>query len=192
MLISRTITPENQLRSGFTVLELLAVMALILILGAVAIPTLDALYGDVPQKAAADKLREMFAEARSRAIEDGRVYRLGIKLDQGDYRIAPDNEMYWLGGDEGASDDTGVPPLIREGVLEKGITFSVSGMNSAETEWFPVVLFNPDGSCSDDREIMLMAKKAAPVVLQIRALTGVIQVVDTRQQLQQSGTGAIP
>src|SRR5829696_2345444 len=54
-------------RPGVTLIEVLLVMALILALGAIAYPTLSAMYGDVRVKAAADDVRAALTEARAQA-----------------------------------------------------------------------------------------------------------------------------
>ena len=66
-------------RPGFTLIEVLLVMAIILIMAAVAFPTLSAMWGDVRAKAAADQVRAAWTEARARAIEDNRAYRFAVE-----------------------------------------------------------------------------------------------------------------
>src|SRR4051794_11573982 len=84
-------------RHGFTLLELLLVMALIVVLGAMAFPPIEAMYADARLVAAADQIRARWADARNQAIDEGRAYRFAIQPD-GHFRIAPDSGRYWPNG----------------------------------------------------------------------------------------------
>ncbi len=164
-------------RRGFTLLEVTIVLMIIVILGAMAWPSIDAMYADVRLSAAADQLRARWAEARTQAIEEGRPYRFGIQADGGQYRIAPDNDFLSEGGTAGDSD---TPPLVVEESLPKGINFADSGIaqNSDSAgdnsgPWQSIVKFLPDGTASADVEIVFQAEGSArPLQLKLRGLTG--------------------
>src|SRR5947209_15428910 len=85
-------------RSGFTLLEVLCVMAILIILLSLAYPSIEGMYGSVRQTAAADKIRSVFAETRARAIEDGQGYRFAVMPGRDRFRVAPDKSEYWDGG----------------------------------------------------------------------------------------------
>src|SRR4051794_15075176 len=112
-------------RHGFTLLEVLLVVAVIVILGAMAYPSIEAMYGDVRLSAAADQVRARWADARTKAIEDGRPYRFATQPD-GQFRIAPDAPEFWSGGGGTPADasDADTPPLVLEDSLPKGVSFS--------------------------------------------------------------------
>jgi len=186
------------MRRGFTLLEVALVLAVILVLAAIAVPSLESMYGDVKLTAATDMIRARWADARARAIEEGRSYRFAIMPGQGNFRVAPDTADYWSGGSGGGGDTT--QGLVIEEELDEGITFAdstpaSSGMNSAPPNsdmavalqsqaqnagtgggdsggWVRVVTFLPDGTTHDDVTITLNASNARPVQLQLRALTG--------------------
>src|SRR5262249_59550742 len=97
-------------RTGFTILELLLVLAILVMLATMAFPAIENMYDDMKVQAAADHLRGRLAQARSQAINDGRAYRIGVKPDTGDFRLAPDSPEFW--GDSAAptqSDDETYP-----------------------------------------------------------------------------------
>src|SRR5436305_9227217 len=106
-------------RTGFTILELLLVLAILVMLAAMAYPAIESMYDDMKVEAAADHLRGRLAQARSQAINDGRAYRIGVKPDSGDYRLAPDSPEFW-GADSAptqSDDDTLPAPLVDQGTL---------------------------------------------------------------------------
>lgn len=189
------------MRRAFTLLEVALVLAIILVLAAVTVPSLETMYGDVKLTAATDLIRARWADARTQAIEEGRAYRFAIMAGQGNFRIAPDLGDYWNGGGGGGDATQG---LVVEDELPEGITFSdsasagsgtVANANPAGSDmavalqtqaqnagasgadsggWVRVATFLPDGSTHDDVTITLTAPNARPVRLQLRALTGTV------------------
>jgi prepilin-type N-terminal cleavage/methylation domain-containing protein len=169
-------------RPAFTLLEVLLVLAILVILGATAYPTLNGMYGDVKVKAAADQVRGAWVEARAQAIEDGRAYAFGVQKDTGKFRIAPASsfvEVANLGEDS-------APPFVSEGELKSGITFDLNGKDDlrADGEWAIVAEFQPDGTCLKDVEIALSDsdKDITPLVVRVRAMTGAVTVFRQPQQ----------
>src|SRR5581483_8551961 len=147
-------------RRGFTLVEVLLVVAVIVILGAMAYPSIEAMYGDVRLSAAADQIRGRWADARTQAIQEGRAYRFAVQQD-GQYRIAPDAAEFWTGGGGtvaggDADTDSDTPPLVVEESLPKGIVFGDETNNADGTDsgpWTTIVRFLPTGAASADRTI---------------------------------------
>jgi len=171
-------------RPGLTLLEVLLVVAIIVALGAVAYPTLDAMYGDVRVKAAADQVRGACTEARARAIEDVRGYRLSVQPGSGKYRVAPHASEFWDGsGSEGMGEEVSVPAFILEEELTKPIVFKIDGDFPTEGEWTTIAIFNPDGTCSADVEITLKEDDdSSPLIVRIRSMTGAVSVRKKRSE----------
>src|SRR5437588_5623421 len=65
-------------RPAFTLFELVLVMAILVMLAAVATPTLDSLYGTFRVTAAADSIRAAWADARTHAMNEGCAYRFSV------------------------------------------------------------------------------------------------------------------
>jgi type II secretion system protein H len=167
-------------RRGFTLLEVLLVVAVMVIMAAMAYPSIEAMYGDVRLSAAGDQIRGRWADARAKAIEEGRPYRFATQPD-GQYKIAPDTSEFWSGsGDttETDSNDTDSPSLVVEESLPQGIKFSDESSNSSESTdsgpWQTALKFLPDGTASDDKTITLSADGYRSVQLRVRALTGAV------------------
>ena len=70
------------MRRAFTLMEVALVLALILVLAAITVPSLESMYGDVKLTAATDLIRARWADARTQAIEEGRAYRFAIMPGQ--------------------------------------------------------------------------------------------------------------
>jgi prepilin-type N-terminal cleavage/methylation domain-containing protein len=177
------------LRQGYTLFEVVLVLALLVLLAAITYPSLDAMYGDSKVTAAGDMVRGAWAEAQARAMDEGRAYRFAVLPNQGNYRVAPDSADFWSGnGSSSRAPDATVRPLILEDKLPKPVLFTTAnGPSNAVPEvdspaaadsgaWMPVVTFLPDGTARDDATITLVARGCRPVVLRIRGLTGVITV----------------
>lgn len=165
-----------------TLIEVLLVMAIIIALAAIALPTMSAMYGDIQVKAAADEVRSMWTDCRTYAIEEGRGYRFAVKADSGKYRLAPDSAEFWGGASmETAygSEDANVPAHVHEAELTQGIVFQVpEGFGEAtEDGWTTIATFLPNGTANEDREITLRDDNdSRPVIVSLRAMTGAISV----------------
>src|SRR5262249_50492377 len=92
-------------------------------IAALAFPTLQSLQGGYKARAASDTVRAAWANARVRAMEDGRPYRFAVVRGRGNYRIAPDEDAFWSGNDmpDNEEDDG----MVLEGSLPDPIHFSL-------------------------------------------------------------------
>jgi prepilin-type N-terminal cleavage/methylation domain-containing protein len=177
-------------RPGFTLLELILVIAVITMVFAVCYPSIDAMYGSYKVTAATDSIRRAMLLARAHAIEEGRPYRFAVVMEGSHYRVAPDQPTYWQGG--APSDE---PALVLADTLPKGVRFHLgqgapdpaqapaeradAHSNAADVSsdaWTPLVTFAPDGTASQDLSIVLQVRGARPVGLTLRALTGNLSV----------------
>jgi prepilin-type N-terminal cleavage/methylation domain-containing protein len=162
-------------RRGVTLLELLLVLVIIAMLAMLALPSMETMYGDVRVQSAADNLRGRLAQARTRAIDDNRPYRIGVKVGTGQYRLAPDSPEFWGDGNAptDSTDDTYPAPLIVDDALPNDIVFSLDGSQRAESGgWSTLVSFLPTGACTNDCTIRLDRDDARPIEISVRALTG--------------------
>lgn len=171
-------------RFGFTLVELLAVLALLVILGAIAGPSLVGLSGNSKQKAAADKVRGRMADARGRAMSDGTAYRLAIHADGTKIRVAPDGPEFGEAAHAPAADGT-PPPLVAEDALDAA-TAGVSHDSSDEApmgsaNWVTVATYLPDGTCREATATVKVNQTGfPPMLVHLRGLTGVTKVETPR------------
>lgn len=180
------------LRPAYTLFELVLVLAVIVVLGAIAYPAFDTMYGGYRLTAAVDQVRAHWASAQAAAMDQGRAYRFAVLDGKGNFRIAPDSSDYWLGGDIAhPADAESGPPLMLEDALPKGVRFSDPDDAHAMTNdftndtiapagsidpshWSTVAIFLPDGTAHEDVEIAFQTKGARPLLLKLRGLTGIV------------------
>jgi prepilin-type N-terminal cleavage/methylation domain-containing protein len=166
-------------RRAFTLLEVILVLALLVILGALAYPSVEGAYAGIRLRAGADALRAALAGARSHAMDECRPYRFCVIPGTGKYRVAPDSSAYWGGGDPPTPDDPNNPPLVLEASLPKDIAFTMDEGAPSGGEaggYMPVVTFLPEGEASDDRQFTLRLPGAKPIIVRLRALTGLVTI----------------
>jgi prepilin-type N-terminal cleavage/methylation domain-containing protein len=186
----------TRLRSGFTLFELILVLALLVILGALAYPSLDEMYGDNRLTAAADMVRAAWASARSHALDEGQAYRFAILPGEGNFRVAPDTSQFWGGNSSdnantqnSASTDSD-SSFVFEDTLPKGVRFALpdslqsgSGPDGNSSvpigsvdsgSWHNLATFLPDGTAMQDVEIAFQRSGSRPVILKLKGVTGII------------------
>jgi prepilin-type N-terminal cleavage/methylation domain-containing protein len=179
-MISRVST-----RRGFTLFEVVLVLAILIVLGALVVPSVNGMAASYQVTAASDMIRGGWASARSRAMDEGRPYRFAVTWGKGDYRIAPDSPEYWAGGGgttdpNSSADGTGEPALIVEDTLPKPVVFENADASAPQGTdagaWSTLAVFLPDGTARADAWVVLQAKGTRPLRLYLRGLTGTVTV----------------
>jgi prepilin-type N-terminal cleavage/methylation domain-containing protein len=176
-------------RTGFTLFELVLVLAILVIFSALAYPSVNAFYSSHQMRRAADMVRTSWAEARAHAIDEARPYRFAIVPNKGNYRIAPHAPEYWSSDPPPAPADPANPPLVLSDALPKGLRFSTAdaaGPNAGPSSlpaaqvpmdaWSTKVIFLADGTAKSDVEIAFGAKGTRELNLRLRGLTGAVTV----------------
>jgi prepilin-type N-terminal cleavage/methylation domain-containing protein len=175
-------------RSGYTLLEVLIVCAILAILATLTYPSLRGMYPYYKLQGGADAVRAAWAHARARAIEEGRPYRFSIDDLGSHFRIAPDREDYWAGGSRPEGDPAG-HGLILEQALPAGVRMGANGaapvMDGADADrentpssgnWTTTAIFLPDGTAKQDVHMLMQIKGARANQLHLRGLTGTVLV----------------
>ena len=162
-------------RQGYTLFEILVILTLLIILGAVIIPTLPSYYSNTRQKAAADGIRARLADARAKAMEQGTWYRLAISDDRTRIRLAPDGpDFASLTADETPSLGSRVTEdRFEEGVTAEVIFDSDDQMVKDSGGWITVATVGPDGTCKEDgARIVVRERDFQPIEIRVRGVTG--------------------
>jgi prepilin-type N-terminal cleavage/methylation domain-containing protein len=170
----------GRLRVGYTLLELLVVLAVILILGMAVTLTLEGNYANTRQKAAADLIRARLADARAKAMERGQWYRLAVSQDGSRLRVAPDTAEF---ASLPADDPPALNSIVTEDRLDRAtIHVLAEGENELvqEGDWITIATLKPDGTCKEDR-VLLEVREAnrSPIYIRIRGITGTAAVLRT-------------
>jgi len=163
-------------RRGYTLFEMVIVLALIVLLAGLAVPSFEAMYVDYKLQSAVDEVRARWAQIRARAVTEGRPYRFACIPATGDFRVEP----Y---GAAAASADSESQALVAQDSLPTGITFAAvngadtgtGGMSASSGDsggWMTAAVFLPDGTGQQDQEIVFRYADAQPIALRLRALTG--------------------
>ncbi len=172
-------------RRGYTLLEVMLVLALILIVAAMSMPSMDAMLSSNNVSAARDMVRARWAEMRSRAMEEGRPYRFAVTENTGKFRVAPDDAAYWGSDSTGQGADDA--PLIVEGELPPGVLFTTSesaflGLGDAPSpgpDWgLTVATYLSNGTARDDAEVYFGKAGQRVVGLRLRGLTGAVTAIE--------------
>jgi type II secretion system protein H len=177
-------------RAGYTLLEITLVIALMAIMAALAVPSMDGMYGEVKTRSAADCFRSTLLTARSHAIDEGRPYSVGVVPGTGHYRIAPDDPSFWNGAGEATSPlDSATPAFVLEESLPGGMHFATDDGSPQDensdspaadsvdsSQWTKQATFFPDGTALADTQVTFHLTGSRPLVLKLRALTGGVTV----------------
>ena len=180
-------SPASRPRRGFTLLEIVLVVAIIALVAAVAIPSFQAWSQGYRLQQGVDTVRTLWVRARAAAMEEGRPYRFAYVLGTGNFRLAPDDYENWpeLAGDVTGPTVSGAgypPGLTVEGTLPVGVQFQ-SPFGEPEM----VLLFQPDGTARIygpdglDRPDLILAvadSQGNARFLQVRALTGSVSLLN--------------
>jgi len=164
-------TLSRRTRRGYTLIEMLAVMAILVVLGGIAAPALRTFTRDSHVKAGGDTLRGRIADARANAIEDNRPYRLSISPDGTKIRVSVDDPM-----SVAATEDSDEPTVI-ESELPKDVTVvrDEDALGPATTDdagWIKVATFLPNGTCKEDSALLEVREPGSKSLLvRIRGLT---------------------
>lgn len=159
-------------RPGYTLVELVMVMSLLVVGASLAFPVVDSLLRPGKIGAAGDQVRSICADLRGKAMNEGRNYRFSVEDGSNKYRLEPDD----------VADEKGYE---YEGELPEGIQFasdpdSLKGGSSVSGGgWRPVAVFQPDGTTRDDAAVVFGLPREPATVLRIRALTGAISKDDS-------------
>lgn len=162
-------------RDGYTLIELLVVVAIVVLLGAIIAPTFSGQQGNTKVRAAADAVTGDIAMARSRAMDEGRNYRVSISQDSTKIRVSPDDPDAQTDGEQ-------TKPFQSEKQMPENVTLvpiiTGSEMSTADADgWVRLATFLQDGTCREDLvDFEIREPGIIPLVVQIRGLTGHVTV----------------
>lgn len=171
-------------RAGFTLFELVVVMAIIVAFAAVAWTTFDRVLVGEALRHGADQVRAAWTRARVTAIESGVAQAWIVQPETGAFAIEP-----WAEASDGLDPSTVTLPLrveqlpagvvierLREQVRANLAPASTAGAPSASGT-LPPVVFHADGTTSSV-QLVLRDGHGQYIVLELRGLTAAVTSSD--------------
>jgi prepilin-type N-terminal cleavage/methylation domain-containing protein len=184
-------------RPAYTLIEVLVVMAIILVLGAISVSSYKLMYADHGTLSDSDMVRAQWALARKCAIDYHVPYVFGVVWDDGTWRIAPEGDGWEAGAPPVSNGSDGPPSYV--GGLRGGSRF----VQASDTDlsdgpasppdpstvdvgnYFQLVTFYPDGSIQcqlpdgsspEVLELYLQGATRGRLIISLRAITAVSSI----------------
>lgn len=203
-------------RHGFSLMELLLVLAIMAIIAAMILPQLFGVQGRQSLRNAADQLNGAMVDARQQAMVSGQTMYMLFQFDSGMYAVVPepiDQEttaqfeqvtsalsqaanLSRLTGNEDTTSRIDLPGVDR---LPAGVQILTGQAGEAQAEnaatvqadisGLPYVAFAPDGT-TDDAILQLVSEEQDQITVQLRGLTGAIRIGELVGP-NQVGVGAV-
>jgi Tfp pilus assembly protein FimT len=177
---------------GMTLIELLLVVAIMVVVAALAIPSVQRTFSQQALIKGADRLRVAMGQARVKAIRNGEEYAVFIAPGGSYFDVAPlrqFQEQNSIAGQRSQLADRNLQSNYEDDLLPKGVVFvgsevgtdarAAEVMSSLESGGaLRTILFYPDGT-SQDAIVVLENEKQATIEVQLRGLTGLARTVRT-------------
>ncbi len=179
-------------KSGFTLIELMLVLALIALVAFISYPAFDAWFQGQKLSEAVDQVRTLWIKARTNAMEEGQPYRFAWEMNSGRFRAGPDVMENWpelagaANGPHLASSDVGMG-LMEEKELPEGVRFVAGEPGSGGSQDAIIFQSNgialilaPDGTEKPETKVIFADHSGQMRALRIRGMTGVVTVESVR------------
>jgi prepilin-type N-terminal cleavage/methylation domain-containing protein len=195
---------SNHRQRGFTLVEVLLVLAVMSVFVGMAMPSVLRMFGQQKLTASAERVREAIALARVRAIQTGLIYEFCCEPNGTHYVVVPFEPDHSVSQNQNSSQAAATPPAPRaSGFLPKGVVFSAEVLGNASVSnaafgmpsltsaaldglpnaselagisWSTPILFKPDGSANTDTEITISDTRSQQIRLRVRSLTGAVSM----------------
>ncbi len=190
---------NRQYRSGYTLMEMLLVVAVLVAVAALAWPSLRGPLANQKLRKSGDLVRAELARARNRAMRTGRIQAFRYQPGTGHYTVEP-----WFADDDflesnvrtvgQAPVDEGIVAQAVQVELPEGVIFSGSAVEMTTRDLdsvqdgsqiqalgqvaSPNLLFYPDGTSSTARIIIANQGTSYSLIIQLRGLTGISKITD--------------
>ncbi len=181
-------------RPGFTLMEVIVVLAIIAIVAAMAIPAFDSWLQSQQLSESVELLRTHLLQARTRAMEESRTYRFAWDENGNRYRMAPDEVEDWpdlAGSMTGPmlGNSSGTSGLVLEQSLQEQVRFLPNDLTLGLGPIY--VLFRPsgetvilavDGSELAAVDVLMINNRQEQRAVRIRSITGSSSVINPLAQ----------
>jgi prepilin-type N-terminal cleavage/methylation domain-containing protein len=187
--------PKVRTSGGYTLMELLLVLAIIVVAAAAVAPSLRNIARNATLRSAASDVRAALTRAHVLAMKTGRIHVFQYEPNGAKYKIEP-----WIADDDaleskdGGSDLGAAPPAAsaaRELILPDGITFALgdaastsrgqhveeelTSMGGIGATWSRPILFYPDGTAAD-AFVVVANDRDVGIRVNLRGITSAVTV----------------
>jgi Tfp pilus assembly protein FimT len=177
-------------RFGITLFEIMLVMGVLVLTGAICLPLVAPMLASNDLQAARDLVRARWTEMRTRAVAEGRAYRFALMEKSGKFRIAPDDPEFWGDSGQGQSTDSDKRPWVVEENLPGKVQFATTQATTINQStaghggnggWKHTLTFLPDGTAREDVQVAFGQGGTSGLRFQVHGHTGAISAgSDTR------------
>jgi len=190
----RTIRAEAP-RGGFTLLEMILVVAILVAMFGISWPLMERAYGDLKLKESAEKVRLKMGAARIHAIDSGLSYQFRVESEGHRFLVVPYEYATEANLQDGVLEQ-------EDGELPEGLSFQavsedasvekidegmLAGFSNksklAEANWLAPLIFYPDGSATE-ASFRLVDEKRQYIEVSLRELTARIEVSAVQREKQ--------
>lgn len=191
-MMTRSLSSGNK-TAGFTLVELMIVLVLIVVLSAMIIPEMKGTYGDALLRSTSRELANAFDIASSRAVSLNQVDRVRLEPETGRYLIEQRVRETDAGGEFAPLKDVSES----EGALDKRIsiqmrtpgeplTTDASGQPAPNQESdfhqpIEAISFYSDGT-ADPAEVVLRDKDGFQLALRINPITARVRIIELERK----------
>ena len=174
-------------RSGFSLLELMLVLAIMVVVAALAVPAVQGTIASQAIVSGTDRVRIAMGQARVQAIRSGKVFAFYYQRNGQRFDVAPLEDFSRFSGQQ-----NGRPPVsvqardISDNWLPREVRFvagqtqldsrSETAKEASGASSMDAVLFYPDGT-SQDAKIHLQDQQGRTMAVELRGLTGLAKSV---------------
>ena len=183
---------RHRLRGGFTLLEMVLALTVIVAIAAITVPVVQRAYDDYDIKEAAEQMRVQLGRARIEAIDSGLTYQFRFEPGGRRYVLLPYEQEFAPATGYAATGNSSTAMLFKDsGSLAEGLAFysldpEFSGVETvpqdlfeglpdaqllAGISWSLPLLFFPDGTAQHGG-LLLTDQKGHSIPIGIRSLTG--------------------
>lgn len=189
MIAASATNRKSQARAGITLIEMLLVMLIFVMLGALAFPSIGRSFSGQKLSRAADVVRSQLNNARVQSMRTGEIHALFYMIESSQFKVAPFNEeaakilsksfqsrgsefVPGVGGDFGGSRlPRGIVFFDGESMVDARAQAAISSDDVDVDRNFRPILFYPDGT-SQTARLYLRSDDDMFAEIRLRGMTG--------------------
>ena len=175
--------------SGFTLVEVVLVLSLLVVIAAVSIPLLNGSFSRARLNSASDLLRDAWSRGRLAAMQSGQIQAFRFEPNGAQFQLVPLDELSLPENSAPPTDDSDAehsesdilrlsPSRLPDNVIFAAGDVAASSQVAAllgsmkSGDWSAPILFNPDGTTSD-ASLLLQNDRGQTIRVTLRGITGI-------------------